>query len=297
MTEIRINSYASRECPVVTRWDYDPTRKGLEATPSDGQARRQAQGIEFERGILSEIISLGNLSITDLREMAWSDSVELTKSALLKNDGVILGSALQCSESGRTGAPDILIYLHDGWIPVDIKHHQFLKSGSGEVEISTLEQLTFGATSNENGTIDSKNFHKDGFQLAHYQCQLNELGFGNDSGRAGIIDNSRKLIWVNLHLPLNSKKSISIIDEYKNAFEFRVQIATTELNRIENSEIPPLVEPINQTDCSTCRWNDVCRDILESEDHVSLLYGINKNQAAQLVDLGFSSRSELAKIK
>ena len=296
MTELRINSYASRKCPVVTRWDYDPSRKGLETKPSDGELRRQTQGIEFERGIIDEIISLGGFPLTDLRELSWSESIVETKSALLKNEGVILGSALECSESGRTGAPDILVYLQEGWLPIDIKNHQFSKSGKDEIEISTLEQFTTGFSSVEIGTIDPAHMLKDGLQLAHYQCLLEELGFGNDSGRAGIIDNSRRLTWVDLKLPSNSKKSISLLDEYKREFSFRVEIARTEIDRAENSATLPIVFPIKKAECSTCKWEDVCREILEAEDHVSLLSGINKNQAALLVDLGFARRSDLAKI-
>ena len=56
MTELRINSYASRKCPVVTRWDFDPSRKGLETKPSEGELRRQIQGIEFERGIIRSFV-------------------------------------------------------------------------------------------------------------------------------------------------------------------------------------------------------------------------------------------------
>jgi len=296
MSQINIDSYSAKQCEVVTRWNNDPTKVGMSSAPSIGQERRIKQGILFEENILVELSSYWNGQIRDLRTLPRDERLLGTQDALSKNTGLILGSVLPRTSSGRVGSPDILVHLEDGWTCIDVKNHQLLKPGEEDILTSTLDELAKGNSSVTLGLYAPAHTIEDVFQLAHYQMQLTELGLANKSGCAGILENSKKVVWINLNGPRLKRVEKSFLEEYIEAYLLRVKIAEHELLRISDVSIPSLVEPINQSECDECQWREICGPILLERDSISLLPGLNKLQAKKLIEAGIRTRAQLGKV-
>ena len=126
--------------------------------------------------------------------------------------------------------------------------------------------------------------------------QLTELGLANKSGCAGILENSKKVVWINLNGPRLKRVEKSFLEEYIEAYLLRVKIAEQELLRISDVSIPSLVEPINQSECDECQWRGVCGPILLERDSISLLPGLNKLQAKKLIEAGIRTRAQLGQV-
>ena len=296
MSQINIDSYSAKQCEVVTRWNNDPTKVGMSSAPSIGQERRIKQGILFEENILVELSSYWNGQIRDLRTLPRDERLLGTQDALSKNTGLILGSVLPRTSSGRVGSPDILVHLEDGWTCIDVKNHQLLKPGEEDILTSTLDELAKGYSSVTLGLYAPAHTIEDVFQLAQYQMQLTELGLANNSGCAGILENSKKVVWINLNGPRLKRVEKSFLEEYIEAYLLRVKIAEQELLRISDVSIPSLVEPINQSECDECQWRGVCGPILLERDSISLLPGLNKLQAKKLIEAGIRTRAQLGQV-
>jgi len=190
----------------------------------------------------------------------------------------VIVNGLLPSIDGRSGAPDLLVAVADGYVPVDIKSHKALKKATkGNARVSRLSDA---ATVTElAGTSELGNhWVADTFQLVHYSRMLQSLGHASGDLRAGIIgrDNLTEqfgdelgIVWYQLdelQVPTYSKTSEShrtkrdLIENYDHEFGFRMEVAKAAASGGE------LVLPIGTDACVRCDWTSVCKEYAGPDD-------------------------------
>lgn len=272
---VLLGGYAAKSCPRAVHNEYDATVPRLpEVVPADLQRLFDA-GIAFEAEALAEWATLDLPGWTDLRDLDGDKSTHIgaTIGAMRAGASVIVGGRLPDDVDGhRTGKPDLLLRAAEGgYHPADLKAHQVLTKGV-DAPVATLEAPALadavrlpdqGARARENDLV----------QLAHYWRML--AACGHQAGSAwGAILGTDGFVWYDLELPrfVTFSRSLgkakrSALERYDHEHDFRVRIATVARERTGAAGDPvPLVAPVGQAECTTCRWAPVCVDELPSAD-------------------------------
>jgi predicted RecB family nuclease len=217
---------------------------------------------------------------------------------------VIENAFLPIDEKGRrTGRPDLLVRSDAGYIPVDVKHHRTIDEEDGNVLVSDPTDPPYEAAYSMDGW-DLRKHQGDALQLAHYHRML-EAG-GHDSGRAvgGILGKEGLIVWYDLDSPMwttpaksdgKKRKIRTTLERYDFEFDFRLDIAVTAHDHLEDHDVDLLVEPRACGECGECGFRDFCWSTLElGSGDTSLLPGLTYQHWRHLRDLGITERSQIA---
>lgn len=282
-SDVVLGGYPAKWCPRRTHNDFSPNSPKPIAVSVELQSLFDG-GLYFERDVTTEMAEAlgGRMTFID-GESDWEVAIADTLSAIGRGDEVIVNGRLP-SAGRRAGAPDVLIRVPGGYLPVDIKHHHTRKATRTKTivysSLSAPSQLVpldgFGAGSHR---VD------DALQLAHYTRMLQELGCHpaneghTDDGLWGgiigtddyiaITGHPHGITWYRLDGPLeqtfsasstNHRATRTAMERYDHEFAFRVDIASAAREGRE------LVRPIGVEECGSCKWLDYCTDVAGDGD-------------------------------
>ncbi|MFI1991863.1 TM0106 family RecB-like putative nuclease [Actinoplanes sp. NPDC020271] len=270
-----LGGYAAKSCPRAVHNEHDATVPRPSAVVPASLQQLFDLGVAFEAEVLAAWAALDLPGYVDLSDLDGDKRGHLgaTIGAMRAGAPVIVGGRLPDDTGGhRTGKPDLLIRAAGGgYHPGDIKAHQVLTKGTdalvatlGEPALADAVRLAdTGAKAHENDLI----------QLAHYWRMLEACGHRAQSAWGAILGTDG-FIWYDLALPRFitfsrrlGKAKRSALDRYDHEHDFRVRIATVARQRTGTPDDPaPLVAPIGQAECTTCKWAPVCVDELPSTD-------------------------------
>lgn len=296
---LRLGGYPAKRCPRVTHNDNDPS-----APPplqiSDDLRRLFDEGIAFEAEINARLAAvLGDVAVLlEETEGEWGANVAATLAEMDRGTAVIVNGRLP-SVDGRVGAPDVLVRVEGGYLPVDIKHHSTF--GSQKRRTLTYSRLSRPADRLEAAGWSGDGGHRgeDCLQLAHYTRMLQALGrhpVSADDHDAplwgGIIGTSDftnltgdefGITWYDLAAPyektysatgVGNRKVRSPVERYDHEFAFRVDVARAAREGRE------LVVPIGTAECWDCAWQEHCADIA-GEDDPSFAFTVGRLDARE----------------
>ncbi|MGB9357814.1 MAG: TM0106 family RecB-like putative nuclease [Acidimicrobiia bacterium] len=208
----------------------------------------------------------------------------ITLEALRAGVPIIVGGRLAEESLQSVGAPDLLIKLHDGYAPIDVKHHKAIGRSGIPARATSIDHLddTNGApVSFRSGRVN------DLFQVAHYWRLLDHHGFANLRHLGGVIgaENTLLAVWVDL-----GAGDPSILGRQHDALNDAIRVA--EAGRIQPTR--PLIPPVWRGACRSCPWAEYCRDELEAIDHVSLLPAVGAHDTKRLLDSGVATTTHVA---
>lgn len=291
-TNIALTSYAAKTCARRTHNEF----AGLPKPELSAQAEVFIeQGREFEKLVISETIgvfkaagrvvvvaqptSVNTSTVPDLLVLAeqpdqWDANVEVTLAALDARVPVIIGGRLP-DVGARRGAPDILVAVDGGYVPVDIKGHMTFKPSqaknparAGTVSLSRLltpavRQVVRGGSNKSNAAS------ADCMQLSHYVRMLEDLGYGPNepsgavwAGIAGtsdlsaLIDDEHGVMWYDL-ADGDDRSYLSIYDA-----AFRLRLMAAEAARTGGEA----VRPFRISECKSCPWYETCAEVVGPDD-------------------------------
>ncbi|HWS33457.1 MAG TPA: hypothetical protein VN408_12015, partial [Actinoplanes sp.] len=282
MRPVLLSGYAAKSCPRAVHNDYDETilRPDL-PVPPDLQALFDS-GISFEAEVFDHWGALKLPGYVDLRDLDGDKRTHIgaTIGAMRAGAAVIVGGRLPDDhEGGRTGKPDILLRAGQyGYHPADIKAHHVLDRRYGDAPASSLKTPAFtDASPVPDG--GARHREEDLLQLAHYWRMLEACGHQASHPRGAIIGDDSpgdpRLIWYDLTSPAfrtfsrtSGVATRSALERYDHEHEFRRRVADTARRGGE-----PLVQPVGQEECATCRWAAACVTTLPGDDLSATLRG------------------------
>jgi predicted RecB family nuclease len=321
-----LGAYDANRCARAIHNRWDATLPEPEWEPDPASALLRDRGIAFEQSVRERLLHAWGDHVAEIADdLGTEGRIAATVGAMRAGIQVILGGQLPHDERGRrTGRPDLLLRMDgDGqgnrgasiYVPGDIKSHKTLQSRTTrEVTISVLGSPTELRQVPGYGPILGTRL-SDFLQLAHYSRMLDAVGFGPRSdermgfiiGSDGLTDldpSGLCLLWHDLNKPLfetysRSRGSAkrSALERYDHEHDFRVKVALVAQDRVgESSDPAPLVEPIGQDECLTCKWQVTCEQTV-SEDDAS--WAITSGRLAMrewlvLKAMGISSTVDLA---
>ena len=264
-------------------------------------------GSAFEAQVNEQLAASGALLLSD--DDGWDANIEATLAAMRDGAPVIVNGRLP-RDGARMGAPDVLVRVGDGYVPVDVKLHGTRKNA---VRTSAwVSSLARPATRRQvRGLSESTHgVEGDGFQLAHYTRMLQGMGFhpGEDRLWGGIIGQSDYsdhggdpwlVVWYDLATPRKVTYSAtaesgrvkrSLLERYDHEFGFRLKVAEAARAGEE------IVRPFNVAECGWCVWQAYCQQVAGPED-ASFAIGTGLPTAQQwrlLYDAGVTTVAELA---
>ncbi|OBK97656.1 ribonuclease H-like domain-containing protein, partial [Mycobacterium sp. 1165178.9] len=268
--------------------DYLPLVPTLKWEPAPEEQDRLKAGIRFERNVFAHLRALHPNAVVVAPEVPKSKAITMTVQAMDTSAPLILGGWLPDDiDSGRTGRPDILIKVGRGYLPADVKNHLTMQCRKiARVVISPVESP--GERLHLTGwTAATSHRYEDGLQLAHYTRMLQACGYhsGPDHLWGAIVGTSQVAVtpnqdpglafaWHDLNEPLVStfsrsrgKVRRSLLERYDHEHTFRVKVAATAREVIGGEHDPqPLVEPIGQNECSSCPYEEWCRQQMGPDD-------------------------------
>lgn len=287
MTEIALGGYPAKQCPRLTHNDNSPLSPPRPPVDEGVQGLFDA-GLDFEADITSELVATLGVDVLYLDEEAlgWDGNVAATMDAMRRRVPVIVNGRLPSIE-GRTGAPDVLVLVEGGYLPVDVKNHRTL--GSQKSRTLTYSTLNDPATRQvvDGRSGDGSHRGDDTMQLAHYTRMLQALGFHpggpGDQSRpelllGGIIGTSdftditgqaHAITWYDLTTPQevtysataeDHRRRRSALERYDHEFSFRLKVAQVARSGGE------LVRPIGTYECLSCPWQAYCAEVAGEDD-------------------------------
>jgi predicted RecB family nuclease len=192
----------------------------------------------WEQGLAHEAEIVASLpSISNIRHLSAKDREQETLTAMKSGVKLIYGGRLTSGD--LVGEPDLLQRHNNGYIPGDIK------SGAG-----------FEGEEN-----DAKLKKHYAYQLAHYVYILDELGFGDGSREAFVIDRNGNHVPYILTEPQGVRNTESWWDSYLNAL----------------SDVRTILSEIEATrgalcaNCKLCHWYSFCKKSMISQDDLTLI--------------------------
>ncbi|HYK33580.1 MAG TPA: ribonuclease H-like domain-containing protein [Streptosporangiaceae bacterium] len=311
--------YVAKRCPVKAQWD---TIGPAEPLPHSAPVlRRMARGVEFERQIVSRLLSdHPDACVIGGQDAERSDQVKADREAATlraMQDGtpLIVGGRLPADQAGRrVGEPDLLVAApgENGGPPryraVDVKHHRSLRPGAppgGKPIAARCSPLAAPRWEYAElaEAMTARKRPEDLLQLAHYQRMLEAAGFAAEDGRyAGIIGTEGVVTWYDLDEPLwqtpaltSRRRSRSTMAVYDFEFDFRLDIIAVAVMHQADPRVSPLVVPVKISECEECPWWGWCGPKLRAgSGDVSLLPGIGWRAWRIHRDHGVTDRAALA---
>lgn len=279
---VLLGGYAAKQCPVRVQNDFSPLVPTVIWVPTPEQQARLDAGIAFEKAIFKRLLDL-NPATKLIDSYGKAEAIDATVAAMDADVPLILGGQLpDDAEGGRTGKPDILIRVDGGYLPGDVKNHNTAKRAKKTriVASSLTEPDRYVEVT---GWTPHEHRYEDGLQLAHYTRMLQACG--RHPGRLwGAVLGTTQLdlgsgadlvfVWHDLTTPIGStfsrtsgKKARSLLERYDHEHGFRLKVVDTARRIVGRPDDPrPLVEPVGQTDCTSCPYETWCAEQMGPED-------------------------------
>lgn len=275
--EIVLGGYPAKKCARAVHNDFSPVSPPK--PPLDEATHLLlGEGVAFEEHVNARIARTpGAVLLSD--ENGWDANREATLAAMRDGVAVIVNGRLP-DVGPRTGAPDVLVRVGDGYVPVDVKNHG--TRSEAKTRTAIVSTLDAPADLHPVAGLSDSGAHRedDGVQLAHYTRMLQELGChaGDEHLIGGIIGNSDftpeggdpwLIRWYDLSVPFKATYSASapagrakrsLLDRYDHEFAFRLKVARAARAGDE------LVRPFRVTECGACAWATHCRDVAGPDD-------------------------------
>ncbi len=226
--------------------------------PDEVRERDAARGFEHEANVLEHLADVHD-AIVDVER--GPRAVEQTLDAMASGALFITGGRLESDDGVSVGAPDLLVWLDDGYAAVEIKNHKVI--GTNGIP-ATLSPLTNISETGGEAVKFRGNRRRDLLQVAHYNRLLTEAGYATSSPVGGVIGSEEPYgcLWVDL-----SEGEPSITAAYGAALEAAEEtIAEGKLHPDS-----PLHPPWWRTECGRCDWSGLCSRQLEAVGDVTLL--------------------------
>lgn len=275
---VLLGGYAAKQCPVRTQHDFGP--EPLAWVPGEQDQARLDAGIAFEAAVFTTLSAAHPDAVLVDAALRHDDAIAVTLAAMDAGAPLILGGWLpdDCG-GGRKGKPDLLIKVHNGYLPADVKHHRTLEAKKTKAaQVSRIASPAVRLP--QTGWTSATPYRlSDGLQLAHYTRMLQACGRhpGPDHLWAAIVgtstwptaaDGELLLVWHNLTEPVGStysrsrgKAARSLLQRYDHEHNFRVAVAAAAADRRA-----PLVEPVGQPECRSCPYEQVCKAQMRDDD-------------------------------
>lgn len=291
-----LGAYDSNRCARAIHNRWDSTIPEPEWEPDPASALLRDRGIAFEQNVRERLLHAWGDSVVEIADdLGTEGRIAATVAAMSAGIQIIFGGQLPHDERGRrTGRPDLL--LRQGgdaegksgtscYVPGDIKSHKTVEARSTrEVTVSLIGSPAERLQAPGYSPILSARLG-DFLQLAHYSRMIDAAGFGPDSdermgfiiGSDGLTDldpSGLCLLWHDLNRPLFTTYSRSrgsakrsALELYDHEHDFRVKVALAAQDRVGKPSDPePLVEPVGQDECLTCKWQTTCEEMVPDDD-------------------------------
>jgi len=191
----------------------------------------------------------------------------------------------------RAGAPDLLVWAGDGYLPVIIRAHRTRDAGKGARFAPLADPLSVRPDPHHS----ARRHRSDRLALAHHYRQLTDLGRASTRAIGGVIgrgsrndgagptqaadgpeDDAAVIVW---H-PLDAGGSAALPD-YDRRFDDRLAVA-----RAAAAGRPPLAFPSRIGECRRCQWWTRCSAELRAAGDISLLLAGDDVQVARAAGVG-----------
>lgn len=301
-----LGGYPAKQCARAVHNDHSPASPPKPGVDDKTQRLFDA-GNEFEARVNQRLADAGALLLAS--DAPWSETIEATMDAMRAGAPVIVNGRLPRVGS-MAGAPDVLVRVGDGYVPVDIKLHGTRKDAARRS--AWFSSLGEPARRRRITRLSDAGSHQesDGFQLAHYTRMLQHLGLhaGEDHLVGGIIGQSDYsdvggdpwlVAWYDLRVPRRATYSASaeggrarrsLLERYDHEFAFRLLVADTAKSGGE------LVRPFHIRECNWCVWSEYCSEVAGADDASFAIHaGLPTAQQWRfLYDRGITTTSDLA---
>jgi predicted RecB family nuclease len=302
-----LGGYPAKQCARAVHNDYSPASPPKPVVDQATQKLFDA-GNEFEAKVNERLGQApGSVVLSDAA--GWNANIAATLVAMRERVPMIVNGRLPRAGT-MAGAPDVLVRIGDGYVPVDVKLHGTRKDAVRTgLWVSSLtepsERRRVKGLSDAGWSVEG-----DGFQLAHYTRMLQHLGFhaGDEYLIGGIIGQSDYddlggdpwlIVWYDLGTPRRDTYSASaetgrakrsLLERYDHEFAFRLQVADAARAGGE------LVRPFHTSDCGWCVWQSYCRETAGPDDaSFAIQAGLpSAQQWRYLYDAGATTVAELA---
>lgn len=204
----------------------------------------------------------------------------------------------------RVSEPDAVVRAScGGYHPVDVKDASAFEPASDTDAAgkrffqSTLESPARDDASYRGAPTEASGMKaKHLMQLAHYHVHLAGLGYAASTPWGAIVGREKRLVWANLRAaakrkdPFTGKSTeMSLLEYYRKSFDYRLEVALVAKDRTRAQ----MARPALKAACSACKFRTACRNLLESESHVSLVLGVTEHQSEQHARAGVVSMNDL----
>jgi len=308
---VLLGGYASKSCARKTHNTYDMTVPRQPERIPEGLQRLFAAGKAHEADVYAKWMKL-HPDVVDLSDLDNQPGhAEATVQQMRAGRAVIVGGRLpDDAAGGRTGKPDVLLFepANRGYYPCDVKAHKIVNKDGKNGLMSTLRVPAFADAAVRREGLRHK--PDDLFQLAHYWRMLEAVGLQAPEPWGAIIgtddEDVPSLGWYDLSEPRfktyssnkeNDYKAVrSSLERYDHEHAFRRKVAETARARTGRPDDPePLVEPLGQEECLSCRWAPVCVQTLPADDATAHLRdALSVREYLALRRRGITTLAELA---
>ena len=296
----------THDCPHRVVNDRDAKYADVErVAPSPLVQMLMDKGREHEDAVFAEL-EIAHDVVRVPSMIALEERVAETDARMRRGEPIVLGGALP-DVDGRTGRPDVLIRIDLpssvgkwSYLPCDVKSHDALDGTSKPRDwfVGSIASPFHGDAIPT--ALPGKPVKNDSLQLAHYWRMLESLGWTPSSGAAvsiaAIIDKNRRLVWRDLGEALWKHEdprsgfvtNLSALQILDLEWEYRWSAVSSMLAG------EPCTEPLLHGACSSCEWENVCREELDRKKHVSLIAGVTRETTKRLATIGVSTIDQLA---
>ncbi len=189
-----LGSYVAKRCP--RRVQLDIVQPVEQVPAADDVVMRMEAGIAFEVEITGRLQAHARPDWVFIAGGPAADEIASTLAAIEAKAPLIVNARLPSDfEEWRSGAPDLMVWDVDGYVPIDVKHHKTFDDGEG-IRVSDLAEPT-PAASNAVG-FDLRARKDDTLQLAHYRRMLQGLDLASSGSVGGIIGKEGVVAWYDL---------------------------------------------------------------------------------------------------
>jgi predicted RecB family nuclease len=255
----------------------------FEPISDEVRARDAARGFEHEAKVLGMLASTHD-SIIEIAQ--GRDAVERTLVAMASGVHLIAGGRLESHDGISVGAPDLLIWIDDGYAAVEIKNHKIVGANGIAGSLTSLPDI---ARTDGDLVKFRGNRRKDLLQVAHYNRLVSEAGFATTSPIGGVIGSEEPYgcVWVDL-----TQGEPSLLADYDEILAATTE-AITEGRRHPSSPSQP---PWWRNECRRCDWSDLCSSQLEAVDDPTLLTRVSAEDRRILACDGITTIGEVANL-
>lgn len=278
MSSIRLGAYPAKQCPRVTHNENSPWSP-VAGEPDADLQQLFDEGRAFEAQVTDALlVAHPEARFVDQDHLAGDAATAQTLAAMERGEPMIVNGRLP-SVGCRVGAPDVLVRVRGGYLPVDIKRHGTF--GTQKRSVLAWSTLADPGRRRIDPDLSGDGKHRAGdtLQLAHYTRMLEGLGHhpGGEwcGGIIGTSDftpvtgTSYGITWYDLEAeheitysassPTHRRRR-SPLERYDHEFAFRVEVARAAQQGRE------LVRPIGTAECWTCSWQEHCADVAGPQD-------------------------------